>query len=137
MNYRDPLEGATPNFRGVEGVEEGVKIVPSTTTLVAPSPPEIGCCPLQGVSVVHKQCPWVLRSTNESLYTLFEDLGKSSVGTLKTVNFWHTCTYHPSPGGGRDFEIRLFTCIFDELSNGVSFMGVTILVSEKNGGGRF
>ena len=77
----------------------------------------------------------MLRSTNESLYTLFEDLGKSSVGTLKTVHFWHSFTYDPLPGGGRDSEIRLFICIFDELSNGVSFMGVTILVSEKNGGG--
>ena len=78
----------------------------------------------------------MLRSTNESLYTLFEDLGKSSVGTLKTVHFWHSFTYDPLPGGGRDSKIRLFIYIFDELSNGVSFMGVTILVSEKNWGGR-
>ena len=77
----------------------------------------------------------MLRSTNESLYTLFEDLGKSSVGTLKTVHFWHSFTYQPLPGGGRDSEIRKFTCIFDELSNAVSFMGVNILVSEKNWGG--
>ena len=77
----------------------------------------------------------MLRSTTERVYALFEDLGKSSVGTLKTVHFWHSFTYDPLPGGGRDSEIRKFTCIFDELSNTVSFMGVTILVSEKNWGG--
>ena len=77
----------------------------------------------------------MLTTTAKSIYALFEDLGKSSVGTLKTVHFWHSFTYQPLPGGGRDSEIRNVTCIFDELSNGVSFMGVTILVSEKNWGG--